>query len=325
MIIIFILFAITLFIHIVHHHHHNNNNNRCYLGIPSHHWVLGCIPPQTEHHHHHRQQQRQQHNNHSKSSSSSIPQQYWEEQRPHQELRGMIHKLKRCLSKRKDSKCANAKEWKQNALHWLHRLVAPNNNNTVFRAVHDTPYPYFLPELLRLSNLFYNHTILLLSERDPKSFTVRRLSQSDKRADPMCIHPANKIDPSTLLGGVFDLLGCIDHALMNSTTTETDMADIFTTFDHIANITKDSKTKKPIINNEDGVDWITQEMTDYQNAVRQVSQYSFNMFVRPNRTSKEMLADEIIEAIPVLRDRQRRNLQRPAQHVHWGKNKMRGK
>lgn len=284
----------------------------CHLGIPSHHWVLGCIPPQPSD------------TNTTSTATTGIPQIYIDAQRPHQELRGMIHKLKRCLSKRIDThKCGNIVEWKRQALYWLKELV----NNPIFHAIHDTPYPYFIPELLRLSNMYHKHTILLLSERDPTSFAIRRLSQSDKRADPMCLSIKSKIDPITLKGGGFDLLGCIDDALLNVTThnssTNLDMSDIFTTFDHIANITKDPITKQPIINNMEGQQLITNEMTYYQDVLRNASYYTLNMFIRPNRTSKEMVTEELLKKIPVLRKWKQKH-EMAAHHVHWGRNKMRG-
>jgi hypothetical protein len=171
--------------------------------------------------------------------------------------------------------------------------------------------------------MYRNHTIVLLSERDPKSFAIRRLSQSDKRADPMCLSIRHKIDPITLKGGGFDLLGCIDDALNASKNqSNIDMADIFTTFDRIANVTKDPTSKQPIINNLEGRQLITNEMTYYQDALREVSNYTLNMFIRPNRTSKEMVTQELLVAIPILRKWKQQRL--PAHHVHWGRNKMRG-
>lgn len=174
-------------------------------------------------------------------------------------------------------------------------------------SVHDTPYTFLLPQLLETSNEYYERTVILLSKRDPEAYAQRRLGHSYGANDPICID-RSKIDPVTLSGGAFDVIGCIDRALskLSSDEQETvDMTSILTSFRKLdlqliaANASKQ------------GVDIIAEELKAYQDAVGRVADFSYDMFAQTNRMSPEGMATMLRHAVPTLSGNE------PQQLVNW--------
>lgn len=264
----------------------------CHLGFASHHYNFGCIPQ-----------------NDTISGSNQIPPAYRQARAVHMRLLKRLAFVQQCVGRQK-RKCGSALQWMQSTVKAIRDLVAEGH----VVALHDNPYPFLMPALLPMAQRYYPQTVVLLSERDPATYAARRSGISNGRSDLFCrdYHPV--IDNVTLAGGAFDLLGCVSRALSKARTvhhaSRLDLSQVFTSLKYLVQDQGQEVAHALIAN----------ETAKYQRAIRQIADFSLDMFARDGRTAKESLADELAANIPAIaryRQRRQQQQQQPAHYVNW--------
>eukprot|EP00557_Chaetoceros_sp_GSL56_P009547 CAMPEP_0176494034 /NCGR_PEP_ID=MMETSP0200_2-20121128/9869_1 /TAXON_ID=947934 /ORGANISM="Chaetoceros sp., Strain GSL56" /LENGTH=259 /DNA_ID=CAMNT_0017891741 /DNA_START=1623 /DNA_END=2406 /DNA_ORIENTATION=- len=179
----------------------------------------------------------------------------------------------------------NASEYKTNSFlqDLLEGIIVFGKENQIFLALHDSPYPFLMPHILKLVQKHYNGSqpILLLSEREPHSYTKRRVEMHGQ-SHIMCKNTttaASGIDPSTLEGGAFDIIGCIDRALDGMPEHEANQLNVGDLFESMTRAYE-----------EKGMDYVVKEVEQYQNAMRGLADFAFDMFARKDKSKVEELA-----------------------------------
>lgn len=170
--------------------------------------------------------------------------------------------------------------YRNQTLDLLEGIIVFGKENQIFLALHDTPYPFLMPHIIKLVQKHYNgsHPILLLSEREPHSYTKRRVEMHGQ-SHVMCKNTTTVIDPITLEGGVFDIIGCIDRALDGMPEHEATQLHVRDLFESMTQAYE-----------EKGMDYVVKEVEQYQNAVRGLADFAFDMFARKDKTKVEELA-----------------------------------
>lgn len=269
----------------------------CYLGFPSHHWQLGCIPM-----------------NASPPANRNIPKDYQSAAQKHDRLRRLIHQMHSCVHEAlvvdattnttpSLARCGNAAAWRDRVLSTLEEVVTDGR----IVALHDNPYPYLLFQLLTAAQRNGKETVLLLSERDPNAYVARRSNLSYSSSDPLCKDETFRMDPSTLMGGGFDLIGCIDRAVTAASFSDNkkvDLVDVFTTFARL------------VESDPNGTQIIARHMEEYQEAVRQRADFFVNVFAETNQTTT---VDEVANVMAQHVELLSRHRQPKAQFVNWWK------
>jgi len=197
-------------------------------------------------------------------------------------------------SKRSDN---NTRLFRDKILENLDGVITWGKKNKVALAIHDTPYPKLMPEIIKLVQKHYGNLakpIILLSERDPQEWAARRIkthvsdiicqpTRSGRNSStPIAIEPMNT---TTFEGGAFDIIGCTDHAISaHEISVATDNAQ--SPAPQMSQIVYSMKQ----VNQLQQRQFIVDTMDDYQNAMRGHSVISYNMFDKENRTSASELA-----------------------------------
>lgn len=190
--------------------------------------------------------------------------------------------------------------YRNQTLDYLENIIVFGKENGIFLALHDTPYPFLVPSFVKLVRKHYNgrRPIVLLSERDPFSYAKRRFEMhghdhimcKDLAANKKDGHGhVSRIDPVTLEGGAFDLIGCIDRALDGISEKEANrlvVGDLFESFNE-AYVVK-------------GPDYVAREVEMYQNAVRGLADFAFDVFAQEEKTKVEDLATLMHSKLGVL-------------------------
>eukprot|EP00956_Cyclotella_meneghiniana_P007651 scaffold10249_cov59-Cyclotella_meneghiniana.AAC.20 len=172
----------------------------------------------------------------------------------------------------------------------LEEIIIWGKSHNVGLALHDTPYPMLMPEILKLVQKHYSSKegksikpIIILSERDPHEYTERRL-KSHGSYSWICRPPSiasitiEKMNPKTFEGGAFDFTGCIS----NTKTSGMKMDQKFYTM-HQASKSKQGQ-------------FIVDSFEDYQDTMRDAAMFTYNMFDREDKTSVGELASMIAES-----------------------------
>jgi len=255
----------------------------CLLGIPSHHWEVGCM-----------------NDNDSWISSYSFKSLYSYSVRKHLELKDLVFDAATCVHSQSTKKCGDAIEWKEKVMNLVQDIILDGR----FIALHDTPYSTLLPQLYDAAKRYYHNVIIINTERDPKLYVTRRISKPYGAVDLFCKDISSRqINSSTLVGGRFDVVSCIDQAILasqrqqqvdNVATMEIDLVDIFTSIRNLVDETKD------------GWKEVVTEYKHYQDAVRSISNFSIDLFQRNETyTTKEELALMLKGSIPLIQQQQK--------------------
>lgn len=232
----------------------------CRLGIVSLHWHLGCFPK-----------------NETLMDSS------------HDYLALVGHQLFIVESYLKDpSRKTSAYEYKHKILRHLEAIIKWGKENKVALALHDTPFPFLMPSILQLVKKYYGERakpIILLSERDPDEWTVRRIEVHGSYTFLCNFNQTNLIEAASLEGGAFDLIGCINKALSQEQASLQPVR-LNEVLCHLGKLTQPHE-----------VQYISSTFRGYQDAVRDHAVFNFNMFERGIKTDVEDLACWIKNAI----------------------------
>ena len=128
-------------------------------------------------------------------------------------------------------------------------------------------------------------SLILLSERDLQNWTTRRASTHGQQL--VCKDNVNNtIQPRTLKGGLFDTYTCIEQGLAQYADQKKDepatvmVKSFLMTFRELSQL-------------PDGHATILHQYTEYQNAVRAVAGFAYDLFVQPNRTFTPDLANTL--------------------------------
>jgi hypothetical protein len=210
-------------------------------------------------------------------------------------------------------------QFKQKVLYHLEEIIAwgyhhhkeDNNNNEggsiITLALHDAPYPLLIPSILKLVQKYFGiktRPIILLSERNSNEWIVRRTKlhgrytyvcrESVVLLDDSRDHHANSSSSSSrsLEGGAFDILGCIDKAQQQQQKQQQQQQQQQITRDDILYNLKE-------VQRLNQTQYVVDSMNDYQNAVRDLAVFNYNMFETSsmNRTSVEDLVQMIKNAM----------------------------
>lgn len=195
----------------------------------------------------------------------------------------------------------NLLDFRDRILIDLEEIIIWGKRHNVGLALHDTPYPMLMPEILKLVQKHYGSMkgksvkpIILLSERDPHEYTERRIKSHGSyswicRPPNIASTTIDKMNPKTFEGGAFDFTGCIRSAKSSSMK----MDQIFYTM-HQA-----SKLKQR--------QFIVDSFKDYQDTMRDAAMFTYNMFDREDKTSINELASMITKSFSthLLNDDQR--------------------
>ena len=171
-----------------------------------------------------------------------------------------------------------AKKKRDTILDLLEDIIVWGKENKVLLALHDTPYPLLMPEILRLTQKHYGESarpVILLSERDPGEWTDRRIQTHGFSSFCKDAVVMKKIDPVTLKGGAFDWISCLNAAISQQKLEK----EVMYSF-------KDANRQH-----------IVDTMRDYQAAVRRHAAFTYNMFKRENKTSPGELATMIAKSL----------------------------
>ena len=257
----------------------------CLLGIPSHHWLVGCI--------------RRDSAASTLPTNHTIPSRYTNAVRLHLELKDLVYNLSTRIDQ-KTRLCGNAFKWNLNALKLIQEIILDGQVS----AFHDTPYPNLLGQFYKLAKQYNRNVIIISSLRDPETYVKQRLTKPYAWNDLICKERISKINHTTLIGGRFDLVTCIESALAaqaSSKKKSMDLVEIFTTIRLLANAKEDGRRE------------IATEVKDYQDAVKNVASFTIDLFERGDHTLKEDMAKMMQEKVPALTEPK----YPPAQMVNW--------
>mmetsp|Transcript_12537 Transcript_12537/g.26701 ORF Transcript_12537/g.26701 Transcript_12537/m.26701 type:complete len:488 (+) Transcript_12537:147-1610(+) len=211
-------------------------------------------------------------------------------------------------------KQADPKEFRKKILHYLESIIFWGKKHKITLALHDTPYPFLMPDILRLVQKHYGFTkggenvtmkpIIILSERDPSGYAESRIRGhgghtwickptknqigrpiiNDSPIVNSSSWVAGTINSITLKGGAYDIISCLNRLYFaeNGTklrTHQMDMSDIFYSYKQAVG----SQQRQFIIDT----------MESYQDTVKNSAIFSYNMFEKENRTTVHDLAAEM--------------------------------
>ena len=229
----------------------------CALGLPSLHFMLGCIPKQAI----------------AVKDDSICPvpltfnDNYSVLIKYHMQLtRRMLAPLKK----------QDFESYRDGILNTLEKIIIWGKYNKVGLALHDSPYPLLMPEILRLVRKHYGdyaRPIILTSERDPEDWAERRTKMHGSHSYICKNTTLPKMNSKTLKGGASDFVGCIDIAISSSS-------------DDISEVMYSLKEANRLGEQQ----YIIDMMEDYQNALRDHSLFTYNAFEKENRTRTSDLA-----------------------------------
>ena len=193
-------------------------------------------------------------------------------------------------------------QFKQKVLHHLEEIIAwgyhrhhhhkednDEGGGGITLALHDAPYPLLMPSIVKLVQKYFGskaRPIILLSERNPNEWIVRR-TKLHGRYTYICRESVLNSSRS-LEGGAFDIVGCIDKALQQQQHEEKQQQ--LTRDDILYNLKEVQRLNQ--------TQYVVDSMNHYQNAIRDLAVFNYNMFESSkNRTSVEELVEMIKNAM----------------------------
>jgi len=150
-----------------------------------------------------------------------------------------------------------------------------------------------MPNIITSVKYHYNGTMpaIVLTERDPKEYVTRRLHSRHAARDIIC-KETTTITPKTLENGAFDFIGCIERYLSGLSEEEANNAtvgQIFTTIGKLYNNIGDETFS-----------YAAKQVKEYQDAVRSIADFSIDLFVKKEKVTAKILADEMMSKADAL-------------------------
>jgi len=183
----------------------------------------------------------------------------------HEQLRGMYVQTSECL-KTASANCGSVVDWAGKG-KWLVDQVV----NSGLQAIHDAPYPFFMPYLLySVSQLRHDQPFLVLTNRDPSSWTQHRLTEHGE--DLIC--KQRSLDHDS-----FDLFRCarvaIEKAAQEKASETPRVNDVF-------------ERQDIFVHQEDGRQVLEAELVRYQGAYAKMSNLTINLWTMlpPSKTKR---------------------------------------
>lgn len=196
--------------------------------------------------------------------------------------------------------------YRDKILALLQDIIKFGKDNNIVLALHDTPYPYLVSQILALVQKVYNgkyYPFILLSERDPLMYTKQRIKTHGSHI--MCRN-VSKLESGLSSNGfitesqvlrpleesAFDVVGCIERALVSTEFNDTllrnaQVGDLFEPMAHAY------KTK--------GLDYVVKQVDLHQRTMREIADFTYNIFLGENKKTKmEELAEGVGEAMTSL-------------------------
>jgi hypothetical protein len=177
-------------------------------------------------------------------------------------------------------------QFREQILRDLEDIITWGKHYKVGLALHDTPYPMLMPEILKIVQKQYGHQakpIILLSERDPQEYIARRIQSHGSyswicRPQSSTTIAIEKMKPITLEGGAFDLVGCINRAVSSSQKPVRNHHIFYT-------MQEASKMEQR--------EFLIDSFRNYQDTVKESAIFWYNMFNKENKTRTSELASMI--------------------------------
>mmetsp|Transcript_24059 Transcript_24059/g.50580 ORF Transcript_24059/g.50580 Transcript_24059/m.50580 type:complete len:317 (+) Transcript_24059:531-1481(+) len=211
-------------------------------------------------------------------------------------------------------------ELKHHLLDNLEKIIVWGKQNRVGLALHDTPYPNLIPEILKIVQKHYGNNaneaktisakpkpIIILSERNAKEFVERRTrnhgsyswicrpetnnymnSTGTSIGDFASTSPFNfeKMNETTLERGAFDFISCINHANISARFSTNSASSQSIEIDQIFySFTKADQLKHR--------QYLIDAVENYQHNMRNEAIFSYNVFDKRNKTKVNDLANWI--------------------------------
>jgi hypothetical protein len=170
-------------------------------------------------------------------------------------------------------------------------------------ALHDDPYPKMVPFISRLVQEVMGGTppILLMSERDPQTWSQRRFAKYNRTTMCRAIfeNDGGTTEDLKQKEGVddpFDLEHCLSQALQQN-PPPTKFSDIFTNYNRLleeanANLKADAAAQMQLWEHE-----LAQAMEQFQNHYRPQAAYTIDLFTSNNRISEVNLAKDMYQQL----------------------------
>lgn len=161
----------------------------------------------------------------------------------------------------------------------LEDLIINAKAMNIVLSLHDTPYPFLLPYIIKFTKKHHNgkSPLIILSERDPEEYISRRTSTNHGDSHIMCRQSLG--NRSSYHNGSFDILGCIERAVNNEKSSNLNGGE---NKDLLISMTNAAK--------EFGIDRVVESYRENQDLARQLASFSYNIFNRKERTNATDLA-----------------------------------
>lgn len=216
-------------------------------------------------------------------------------------------------------------ELKHHLLENLEKIIVWGKQNKVGLALHDTPYPNLIPDILKIVRKYYGTNnangvetisakpkpIIILSERNADEFVERRtlnhgsyswicrpetnnfMNSTGTNMDNFAsTSPFNfeKMNETTLEGGAFDFIGCINQANISARLSTNSASSQSIELDRIFySFTMADRLKHR--------QYLIDTMENYQHNMRNEAIFSYNVFDKRNKTKVNDLANWIKQSM----------------------------
>ncbi|GFH57064.1 hypothetical protein CTEN210_13540 [Chaetoceros tenuissimus] len=186
----------------------------------------------------------------------------------------------------------NGKSFLIRAQKELEDLIVNAKAMNIVLSLHDTPYPFLLPYIIKLTKKHHDgkSPLIILSERDPEEYISRRTSTNQGDSHLMCRQSLE--NRSSFYNSSFDIIGCIERGVNNNKASsnlndsenndETQRKYTLSERDLLISMTNATK--------EFGIDKVVESFREYQNSARKLATFSYKIFNRKDRTNVKDLA-----------------------------------
>ncbi len=186
----------------------------------------------------------------------------------------------------------NGKSFLIRAQKVLEDLIVNAKAMNIVLSLHDTPYPFLLPYIIKFTKKHHDgkSPLIILNERDPEEYVSRRTSTNQGDSHIMCRQSLK--NGSSYHNSSFDILGCIERAVNNNEASsnlnndenndETQRKYTLSERDLLISMTNATK--------EFGIDRVAESFREYQDSARKLATFSYNIFNKKERTNVKDLA-----------------------------------
>ena len=282
----------------------------CFLRYPSIHHGGGCIPAVPP------------------NITRDVPVVFKTMAKLHSRLMTTFHRAAQSARKKNDQSSALA--WRESLMESLRafiEFVASSMGDFPPLTLHDSPYPALMPTMLKELKAAYNRQgnnellppIILLTERDPVTYVQQRIFTTGKTGavkaghahnDLVCRKPfVTPMNPQTLEGGAFDVVGCINTALRGLSeekASQVSLKDVFITMDalyaeHGGKGPPKGRVKEDVNAPSRATLIIAEYVKEYQNMVREMADFAIDIFTLKERSTMNSTAALILAQVNGMR------------------------